>query len=79
MLHARPAAGVTGHRRRRCCLVNYRAKLPGLMKPLVTGALVVIAFSIYDLVGRAFYQGFMRLSISTICYLIVIGGLAALR
>jgi hypothetical protein len=60
-------------------LVNYRARLPGVIKPLVTGALIVIAFSIFDLVGRAAYQRFMRLSIITICYLIVIGGLAALR
>ena len=60
-------------------LVNYRAQLPGVIKPLVTGALIVIAFSIFDLVGRTAYQRFMRLSIITICYLIVIGGLAALR
>jgi hypothetical protein len=60
-------------------LVNYRAKLPSLMKPLVTVALIVIAFSIYDLVGDAVYRRFMRLSIITVCYLIVIGGLAALR
>ena len=60
-------------------LVNYRARLPAAIKPLVAGALIVIAFSIFDLVGRAAYQRFMRLSIITICYLIVIGGLAALR
>jgi hypothetical protein len=60
-------------------LVNYRAKLPDAMRPLVTVALIVIAFSIYDLIGRAAYQRFMRLSIITVCYLVVIGGLAALR
>lgn len=60
-------------------LINYRAKLPSVMKQPVTAALIVIAFSIYDLVGQAVYQRFMRLSIITICYLIVIGGLAALR
>lgn len=60
-------------------LVNYRAKLPSVMKPLVTVALIVIAFTIYDLVGDAVYRRLMRLSIITICYLIVIGGLAALR
>ena len=60
-------------------LINYRAKLPSVMKQPVTVALIVIAFSIYDLVGRAVYLRFMRLSIITICYLIVIAGIAALR
>jgi hypothetical protein len=60
-------------------LINYRSKLPSVMKLPVTGALLVIAFSIYDLVGHAVYQRIMRLSIITFCYLIVIGGLAALR
>ena len=60
-------------------LINYRAHLPGLAKPAVTLALVVIGFSIYDLVGRAVYQRFMQMSIITVSYLIVIGGLAALR
>ncbi|CAN5862980.1 hypothetical protein BH18ACI5_BH18ACI5_20830 [soil metagenome] len=60
-------------------LVNYRARLPSVMKAVVTGALIVIAFSIFDLVGRAAYQHFMRLSMITICYLVVISGLATLR
>lgn len=60
-------------------LVNYRARIPGVMKPLVTVALIVIAFSIFDLIGRAAYLRFMRLSMITICYLVVIAGLAAVR
>ncbi len=60
-------------------LVNYRAELPNVMRIVVTVALVVIAFTIFDVVGRAAYQQFMRLSIITICYLVVIGGVAALR
>lgn len=60
-------------------LVNYRAQLSGWMKPVITTALVVIAFSIFDVIGRTAYLAFMRLSMITICYLIVIGGLAALR
>ena len=60
-------------------LINYRAKLPSVIRQPVTAALIVIAFSIYDLVGKAVYQRLMQLSIITICYLIVIGGLAALR
>jgi hypothetical protein len=60
-------------------LVNYRTTLPPAMRALVTVALIVIAFSIYDLMGRAAYQQFMRLSLITACYLVVIAGLAALR
>ena len=60
-------------------LVNYREKLPNVMKPLVTVALIVVAFSIYDLLGHAVYRRFMQLSIITICYLILIVALAALR
>ena len=60
-------------------LVNYRARIPGVMKPLVTTALIVIAFTIFDLVGRFVYVRVMRFSVITICYLVVIAGLAALR
>ena len=60
-------------------LINYRDQLPGLMKPLVMIALVVIALTIFDLVGRTAYLAFMRLSMITICYLVVISGLATLR
>jgi hypothetical protein len=60
-------------------LVNYRAELPGVMKPLVTVSLIVIAFSIYDVIGPTIYRGVMRLSLVPICYLVVIGGLVSLR
>jgi hypothetical protein len=60
-------------------LVNYRARLPGVMKPIVTIALIVIAFTIFDVVGRTVYRNAMRFSVMTICYLFVIGGLASLR
>lgn len=60
-------------------LVNYREELPGLMKPLVTVSLIVIAFSIYDLVGPTVYRRFMRMSLIPICYLVVIAGLVTLR
>ena len=60
-------------------LVNYRAGLPGLWKPLVTAALLVIAFTIFDVVGRAAYLRFMSLSMITLCYFVVIAGLVVLR
>ena len=60
-------------------LVNHRAQLPGVTRGVVTAALLVIAFSIFDVIGRAAYLQFMRLSIITICYLVVVGGLVVLR
>jgi hypothetical protein len=60
-------------------LVNYADTLPKLMRFVVIAALLIVAFSIFDLVGRRIYTGFMRLSIIPMCYLIEIGGLAMLR
>ena len=60
-------------------LVNYRAQLPKGIRVAVTAALMIIAFVIYDVVGRTAYLQFMRLSMITICYLVVIGGVAVLR
>jgi hypothetical protein len=60
-------------------LVNYDDALPRYFRALVIAALLVVGFSIYDLMGRQAYQAFMRLSIITVCYLVIIGGLAALR
>jgi hypothetical protein len=60
-------------------LVNYRDQLPRALRIATVGALAVIAFSIFDLMGRAAYQRFMRLSIITICYLVVIAAMAVLR
>lgn len=60
-------------------LVNYRAQLPDVIRFVVTAALIVIAFTIFDVVGRTAYLQFMRLSLITICYLVVIGGVVALR
>ena len=60
-------------------LVNYRAELPKGIRVAVTAALMIIAFVIFDVVGRTAYLQFMRLSMITICYLVVIGGVAVLR
>jgi hypothetical protein len=60
-------------------LVNYSDRLPRYLKPAVIAALLIVAFSIFDVMGRPAYQRFMRLSIITMCYLVIIGGLAALR
>ncbi|MDQ3347310.1 MAG: DUF2029 domain-containing protein [Acidobacteriota bacterium] len=60
-------------------LVNYEDRLPPVLRLLTAVAIATIAFSIYDLMGRAAYARFMSLSIVTICYLVVVGALSALR
>jgi hypothetical protein len=60
-------------------LVDYADRLPRPLAILTACALVVIAFSIYDVMGRASYAAFMALSAITVCYLVVIAALAALR
>ena len=60
-------------------LVNYGDTLPGWLRGVVTAALIAIAFSIFDLMGRQAYRTFMSWSMITWCYLVVIAGLVALR
>jgi glycosyl transferase family 87 len=60
-------------------LVNYRDSLPRLARIAVMTALVVVAFSIWDVMGRRAYTAFMACSIITLCYLVEIAGLAMLR
>jgi hypothetical protein len=60
-------------------LVNYADGLPRSMRIGVTIALLVIAFSIFDLIGRRAYAAVMSWSIITACYVVVIAGLVTLR
>lgn len=60
-------------------LVNYTDALPKPVRVVVIAALLIVAFSIFDLVGRRAYTGFMRLSIIPICYVVEIAALAILR
>lgn len=60
-------------------LVNYSDQLPRYIRAPVIAALLIVAFSIFDLIGRHAYQRFMHLSMITICYLVIIGGLVSLR
>jgi uncharacterized membrane protein len=60
-------------------LVNYEDLLPRPMRRLGEAAVVAIAFSVYDLMGRAAYGTFMSLSIVTVCYFVVIAALGTLR
>jgi hypothetical protein len=60
-------------------LLNYDRDLPAALRAVTWGTLAVIGFSLYDVLGRAAYARFMALSIISVCYLVAIAGLAALR
>jgi hypothetical protein len=60
-------------------LVNYQSKLPHVLRALVIAALLVVAFSIFDVVGRTAYTAVMKYSVIPICYVVQIAGMAALR
>lgn len=60
-------------------LVNYADCLPRPLRTVVIVALLVMAFSIFDLIGRTAYTLVMSWSIITIGFLIVMAALATLR
>ena len=49
------------------------------MRWAVAAALLIVAFTIFDVVGRRAYLALMSLSIIPICYVIEIAGLTMLR
>ena len=60
-------------------LVNYDGDLPPALRATTWLALAVIAFSLYDIIGREAYGRFMALSIISVCFLVVVAALTALR
>ena len=60
-------------------LVNYDDRLPPALRSATGIALAVVAFSLFDIMGRRAYTAFMSLSIVTVCFLVAIAGLYALR
>ena len=60
-------------------LANYLDLLPRPMRMLTIVAVATIAFSLFDIMGRAAYNVFMRLSIISLCFFVVIAALATLR
>jgi hypothetical protein len=60
-------------------LVNYELALPPALRGATVAALITIAFSLYDVMGRRAYAAFMALSIITVCYVILIGALVTIR
>ena len=60
-------------------LVNYYADLPQGLRFATGVAIAVVAFSVYDVVGRNGYATFMALSGITVCYLVEYVALVSLR
>jgi hypothetical protein len=60
-------------------LVNDVSSLPRGLRVATVVAIAVIALSIYDLIGRAAYATFMGLSLITVCVVIEVAALVALR
>jgi hypothetical protein len=60
-------------------LANYWDRLPGALRPVTAVALAITGLTIFDLMGRAAYGAFMRMSGITLCFFVVIAALAALR
>jgi hypothetical protein len=60
-------------------LVNDVSSLPRGLRVATVVAIAVIALSIYDLIGRATYATFMGLSLITVCVVIEVAALVALR
>jgi hypothetical protein len=60
-------------------LIDYDRALPSIGRALTWLSLVVIGFSLYDILGRAAYARFMALSVISVCFLVVFFALTALR
>ena len=60
-------------------LVNYADRLPAWLAAASAAAIATSAFSLFDIMGRRAYAAFMALSIITLCFVVVIGALYALR
>jgi hypothetical protein len=60
-------------------LVNYGDRLPRGLPRVTAFAVVIAAFSVFDVMGRRAYATFMAWSIITVCFVVVIGALYSLR
>ena len=60
-------------------IANYDRSLPALWRGLCWAALLTIGLSLFDLMGRQHYAAFMSWSIITVCFVVVVAGLARLR
>jgi hypothetical protein len=60
-------------------LANYEDLLPRRLRVVTIAAVAAIGFSLFDIMGRAAYSTFMRLSIISLCFFVVLAALSTLR
>jgi hypothetical protein len=60
-------------------LVNYLPALPRGLRIATIVAMALVAFSIFDLMGRSAYSTFMALSLITVCVLVEVAAVITLR
>ena len=59
--------------------LNYLGVLSRLLRGTVAAALVLIGFTLYDIMGRAAYSTFMMASALTVCFFVIIAALVDIR
>jgi hypothetical protein len=60
-------------------LANYEDLLPRPLRVVTIAAVAAIGLSLFDVMGRAAYSTFMRLSIISLCFFVVLAALSTLR
>ena len=60
-------------------LVNDLPSLPRGLRAITIAAIAIVAFSIYDIMGRNAYSLFMQMSVITVCAIVEVAALIALR
>jgi glycosyl transferase family 87 len=60
-------------------LINYRDRMPAFWRIAIPITLLAIGLSIFDLMGRTAYYAFMRMSIISWLFLVVIAALVTMR
>ncbi len=60
-------------------IINYYEELPLSLKIFIPISLILIGFSIFDLMGRKAYEKFMELSVITLAYFVIIFSLFYMR
>jgi hypothetical protein len=60
-------------------LANYERELPGALRIAAIAAVLIVGLSLYDVMGRELYAWFMALSVITVCFVVVVAALVALR
>ncbi len=60
-------------------ILDNLGSLPRGLRYATTAAIAIVAFAIYDLIGREAYAAFMQLSIVTMCAVVEAAALVTLR